>query len=121
MNSRQLKARQIVATGKITGRNGCYHVPSQSGRDRYKVVLVGLFPHCTCPDFELTGQECKHMMAVRSWLEECRGRGRAERIDPTARLPRPTFKQDWRNYNLAQTTEKSWFMSLLADLCRGIP
>jgi transposase len=121
MNARQLKAQQIVATGNITGGNGCYHVPSQSGNGRYKVVLAGLFPHCTCPDFELTNEPCKHMMAVRSWLDECKGKGRAERISPAVRLPRKTYKQDWPNYNLAQTTEKAWLMPLLADLCRSIP
>src|SRR5262245_10586234 len=121
MNARQLKAQQIVATGKITGGNGCYHVPSQSGNGRYKVVLEGLFPSCTCPDFELTGQPCKHMMAVRDWLgEQITGRP-AGRLNPTAKIPRKTYKQDWPNYNLAQTTEKSWFLALLSDLCRSIP
>jgi hypothetical protein len=31
-----------------------------------------------------------------------------------------TYKQDWRAYNLAQTTEKHRFLELLADLCRGV-
>jgi hypothetical protein len=33
---------------------------------------------------------------------------------------RVTYKQDWPNYNKAQTQEKRLFLSILADLCRGI-
>ena len=53
MEARQLKARQLVATGKITRGADCYFVPSQSGGGRYRVVLDGLFPHCSCADFEV--------------------------------------------------------------------
>ncbi len=35
--------------------------------------------------------------------------------------PRPTYKQDWVNYNKAQTSEKRLFCGLLADLCGTIP
>jgi transposase len=34
---------------------------------------------------------------------------------------RRTYRQDWPNYNRAQTTEKRWFLTLLADLCQSIP
>jgi transposase len=34
--------------------------------------------------------------------------------------PRPTFKQQWPAYNLAQTNEKAHFQTLLHELCRGI-
>jgi transposase len=34
---------------------------------------------------------------------------------------KPTYKQDWPAYNLAQTTEKDRFQGLLAELCRGVP
>lgn len=122
MDARELKARQIVATGKITGGNGCYHVPSQSGNGRYKVVLGGLFPNCTCADFELIGRDCKHMIAVRNWLGEQITGTPAERLSPSAKIPRKTYSQpSWKNYNAAQTTEKRWFLSLLSDLCRDIP
>ena len=37
------------------------------------------------------------------------------------RAPRPTYKQNWSSYNLAQTNEKDHFQVLLADLCAGVP
>lgn len=39
---------------------------------------------------------------------------------PSQEKPRPTFKQEWPAYNLAQTHEKSRFQSLLYALCQGI-
>jgi hypothetical protein len=33
---------------------------------------------------------------------------------------RKTYKQDWTNYNAAQTNEKDHFKQFLADLCAGI-
>ena len=41
-------------------------------------------------------------------------------LSAQAKLKKPTYKQDWPNYNKAQTTEKHRFQVLLADLCRGI-
>ena len=122
MKSRQLKARQIVAAGEITVGPGYYRVGAQSGPGCYRVTLEGLYPNCTCPDWETTGADCKHMLAVREWLLIQAG----DSVIPSRRaaanpVPRPTYKQDWKTYNLAQTTEKAWFMSLLADLCTGIP
>ena len=34
--------------------------------------------------------------------------------------PRPTYSQDWRSYNLAQTREKEMVATLLRDLCGAI-
>ena len=34
---------------------------------------------------------------------------------------RKTYPQDWPSYNAAQTAEKDTFMTLLANLCMGIP
>ena len=33
---------------------------------------------------------------------------------------KPTYSQDWRNYNQAQKTEKGMFLALLYELCEGI-
>ena len=35
--------------------------------------------------------------------------------------PRPTYSQDWPNYNLAQQNEKDMFLVLLRDLCATVP
>ncbi len=40
---------------------------------------------------------------------------------PSPASPRKTYSQDWPAYNAAQTSEKDTFMSLLADLCAGVP
>ncbi len=82
MYSRELKAQQLVATNRITGRDGVYSVPSQSGTGSYRVILNGMFPGCTCPDFELTGKDCKHMIAARNWRAERSEKKRTERLDP---------------------------------------
>jgi len=36
-------------------------------------------------------------------------------------VKKKTYSQNWPAYNLAQTTEKNWFLTLLADLCKAIP
>lgn len=118
MESRRQKAGQIVAAGKITRGPDHYVVPSQTGSARYRVVPDGLFPSCTCPDFELTGgQPCKHLLAVREWGDENRD---TPPDVPSAPAPRKTYKQDWPNYNRAQTIEKERFQVLLRDPCDGI-
>lgn len=110
-----------MATGKITEGNGCHFVPCQSpGSGYYRVELGGLFPNCSCPDFELTGADCKHMLAVREYLVH-KTNGTLPTEPPPVKVPRPTYKQDWANYNLAQNREKDHFQDLLADLCREIP
>src|SRR5262249_37854495 len=108
MDARELRARQLVADGNIAVCAGYYSVGSQYGAGRYRVVVDGLFPSCTCDDFETTGRECKHMLAVRKWLEVQKGNAPAPQPHVVAeRVPRKTYKQDWKNYNLAQTTEKN--------------
>lgn len=120
MNTRQLKALQLVATGKISGENGSYRVPSQSSNAFYTVSLEGE-PSCTCADFELTKKECKHILAARYWLSEQTTGISTEKPNPAAKIPRKTYKQDWPAYNLAQTTEKKWFLKLLSDVCQQLP
>lgn len=117
MEVRQQKARQIVAAGKITRGPDHFVVPSQNGSARYRVVPDGLFPSCTCLDFELTGLPCKHLIAVREWVDE--NRDTPDDV-PTAPVPRKTYKQAWVHYNRAQTTEKERFQVLLRDLCAGL-
>jgi hypothetical protein len=46
--------------------------------------------------------------------------GQSPKIDVDAVPKRPTYKQDWPAYGIAQRTEKHRFLELLADLCRGI-
>ncbi len=122
MDTRQLKAKQIVATGRITWAAGVFHVPSQSGgRGHYRVTLDGLFPTCSCESHDTTWGECKHIAAARLWQDEQRADPKPAPEPPPERIPRPSYKQDWANYDLAQTREKGHFTELLADLCGSIP
>jgi transposase len=122
MNARQQKAKAIVVSGNITRGPGCFFVPGSTG-SRYRVVLEGLFPSCTCADFETTHRDCKHMLAAREWEEQVRTFARPDvPVDPASIPvpPRPTYPRDWPNYNLAQTREKDHFLTLLGELCDGI-
>lgn len=124
MDARLQKARLIVAGGRITWHSGVYHVPSQYGNGRYRVTLDGLFPTCTCEDHDLTGGECKHILAAKLWRDEQRANPQpvpTVLLEPPANPKRKTYRQDWPNYDLAQTREKGHFLELLADLCRPIP
>lgn len=125
MDARQQKAEEIANGGKIVRGNGSWLVPSQSGKARNKVVLEGLFPSCTCEDFELRERDCKHLIAVRLFLEKTKGTGITENAssqppEPSPKVKRPTYRQDWPNYNAAQVAEKDHFQELLFDLCLGI-
>src|SRR5205823_3405862 len=89
-----------------------------------------------CADFELTERACKHMLAVKMWVEQGtadqphapyrrKRDGEPSSVEPPpdapATTPRKTYKQDWPNYNKAQTREKNHVRGLLADLCAGLP
>ena len=69
-NPRALRGLEIAAT-KVIVENGDANwvVPSQSTERRYRVGRgpEGAF-HCTCPDYELTGERCKHGFAVAFYL-----------------------------------------------------
>ena len=126
MDARETKARIILAAGNITCVKSVYRVPSQSGTGAYRVALDGLFPTCTCEDFDLNQCACKHIIAARLWREQCNAASQpnAEPLAPVVPPEPPkrkTYAQDWPNYNLAQNRERDHFQDLLADLCASIP
>ena len=102
---------------------GGWIVPSQSrgGSIKYAVIIAaGVKPTCSCPDYELRGDRCKHIFAVEHVIQtELFPDGR-ERVTETVRVTRTTYPQNWPAYNKAQTTEKDHFQVLLRDLCKGI-
>ena len=117
MDMRELKALEIAARQRIVFENGVWLVPSQSSATKYMVTLNPV--SCECEDFLLRREECKHVLAVRLTCER-EGHGKARSID-TSKIPkRPTYKQDWPSYNLAQREEKKRLRILLADLCSGL-
>ncbi len=125
MDAREQRGLVIAAKCKITQRGDAWLVPSQSGEERYVVTPDATKPRCTCPDHEQRQMKCKHIFAVEYVIQrEHHADGSAtvtETVRVTETVQRKTYKQDWTAYNAAQTTEKTWFLSLLADLCRVIP
>lgn len=115
MEVRQLKALEIAATSRIAQSGDVWLVPSQSRGTRYSVRLSPL--SCSCPDFEARGQACKHLLAV---LELIQHNATGQVIPTTEPVRKPTYKQEWHEYNLAQVNEKSKLLSLLSELCQNI-
>jgi transposase len=122
LDARQQKAQELAERAQIVQRNGYWLVPSQSTNSRHKVVL-GALPSCTCKDFELRDEDCKHILAVRLFIErQAKGEGTlVPSTEPAPKVKRPTYRQDWTNYNAATVNEKRHFQELLYDLCRDIP
>jgi hypothetical protein len=111
VDAREQRAKEIVAGGRIAFANGYWLVPSQSSAARHKVVVETLFPSCSCPDFELTDKPCKHILAVRLFIEQ-RKAGTPPQptaTEPAPKIKRPTYPQNWPTYNAAQTNEKAHF------------
>ena len=134
--ARRERGRTIAAWCRIEERKpGLWIVPAQSGGGSYWVRRENDPPTCTCEDFAKRQRACKHIHAVRLLIEQRAdpaGAGSAVPPDPTDApepsairkpmvAPRPTYRQDWPSYNAAQIHEKAKFLTLLTELCRGIP
>src|SRR5665213_1323719 len=116
---RELKGLEIAARSRIGYKDGVWIVPSQSGNGTYRVLLTARGDSCECEDHQLTTKPCKHIYAARLVRSRDHG-GRTPKIEIDGVPKRPTYKQNWPAYNLAQNTEKHRFQELLVDLCRGI-
>lgn len=124
MEAREVKGLEMAFQSKIEWTGKHFLVPSQTSKGRYRVDADASF--CTCEDFELHAKPCKHIHAVRVIKEMNRSTkveqqklhdAYADAVVP----PKKTYKQDWKNYNKAQTNEKRLFCELLSDLCRTVP
>lgn len=116
LSARQERGLVIAATAKLVRDGDTWLVPSSTGVGRYAVT--GEATRCTCPDFELREERCKHIWAVEYVVR------REESPDGTVtetRAVRVTYRQDWPAYNKAQTTEKEAFCKLLRDLVSTVP
>ncbi len=122
---REGRAVLLAASVKITQAAKGWRVPSQSGRGHaaYTVDLDGDTPHCNCPDHELRGCVCKHILAVRIVRQRELFEDGTETVTQTVTVTgsvRKSYPQNWKAYNAAQTTEKAKFQALLHELCEGI-
>src|SRR5580700_10911523 len=123
---RDNRALILAATQKIVQRGDHWVVSSQSepGVKTYKVDPDEQSPHCNCPDFELRGCTCKHILAVRIVRQRELFADGSETITETVtvaeKIVRKSYPQQWAEYNRAQVNEKDTFLSLLDALCEGI-
>jgi len=119
--SREERGRQIAKRGGIRQIGSRYAVPSQSGAaSAYIVDLVE--STCTCPDYELRRQSCKHLAAVYysiAWSADVAADGTITET-ATVKITRKTYPRDWRSYNAAQKNEGTYVEKLLRALCDGI-
>lgn len=117
--SREERGRHIAKNGGIKQIGSRYAVPSQSGTaGGYLVDLVE--ETCTCPDWELRRQQCKHVHAVYTWIAWGCEVAADGSVTETVTVKRKTFKRDWAAYNEAQTSEGIYVERLLRALCDGI-
>src|SRR5205809_5933474 len=100
MTTREQRAHEIANRFPITAKNGTWTVPSQTSATKYAVLLKGGVHRCTCPDHELHGNECKHILAVRYVIQgEVNADGTTTVTETFEVTKRTTYKQDWPAYN----------------------
>jgi len=118
MDARYERGVQLAQRGHIVKHAGGWKVLSQSGNGSYFVHLEN-GPSCTCPDFELRQQPCKHIHAVECLIVWDTVTDGSHIITTTkTQVIKVTYKQNWPAYNAAQTEEKERFIVLLDALSR---
>lgn len=118
--ARRQRGLVIAATSKITRDGKMWRVPSQSQPHSYLVKISASVSFCSCPDFEMRCEACKHIYAVEYVMQrEQDGQGNELTVESVSvtKTPRPTYPQQWEAYNKAQINEKDLFQSLLRNLC----
>jgi hypothetical protein len=111
MDARQAKGFALAANSEIIREGNVWIVPSESSSKKYVADLF--LQTCTCPDFEKNRVKCKHLHAVDYLVRKESNLP----LPAPVKTTRPTFKQQWHQYNLSQTREASYFKSLLFELC----
>lgn len=127
MDEREIKALQIAATTKIIQKGAdTWIVPSQTLKGRYAVTGTAEARECTCPDFELRQQACKHILALqlvlfRETSTETKPDGSTVTTVTEGQALKVTYGQpSWSRYNKAQINEKDLFVRLLRDLVADV-
>ena len=115
---RQLRGHAIANLVNIVKNKLGYKVPSQSGNGSYIVNICEGYPACSCPDFELRQEPCKHIYAVEITIQR---EERSDGITIETQAMRVTYKQDWPAYNASQIYEGDHFKTLLRELCDTVP
>jgi Transposase DDE domain/SWIM zinc finger len=120
MDARHERGLQLAQHGHIVKQADGWQVLSQSGSGHY-LVCIDPSPSCTCPDFEVRQQPCKHIHAVEQRITWDTAPDGSQTITTTEiKTAKVTYKQNWPAYNAAQTEEKERFIVLLDALCKLI-
>ncbi len=124
MEAREQRGLEIAAKSKLQQSGDRWFVPSQSAKRStyYTVKPDPAKPHCSCPDFEARQLRCKHLYAVEYVIQReftFDEATQTETLTETVTV-KQTYKQEWSDYNQAQTHEKEKFLQLLNDLCKSI-
>jgi len=122
MELRELRGMELAATRTIRKLDGWWRVPSQQGTGVYRVQLAKKFATCECLDYTTRGVRCKHIFAATFVSRRNNPDGSVTVTQAIAMAEvETTYPQEWAAYNQAQTNEKDKFLSLLSDLCNGLP
>jgi len=117
-NPRETRGLQIAQGGGIKQVDlNLYKVPAQWGTGSYTVNFGEFEPTCDCPDCQTRHVKCKHQWAVEYFLKF--EKDKLGNMTAT-QVKRVTYKQDWKAYNRAQTSEISVFDVLLRDLVQNV-
>jgi hypothetical protein len=119
MDFRELQGLEIAARCKVVFAGGAWRVPSQSTAGKAYRVTLGDRLGCECDDFQLRRRACEHVRAAQIVCARDHG-GTPPPLVVAAAPVRPSYPQNWPQYNQAQQTEKQRFRVLLFDLCRGL-
>ena len=111
--SREQRGVLIAQKYRIRRTDKGYEVPSQFNKGKYLVKIRYNKQECNCPDYEVRRQKCKHIFAVEYTLKKEIDQEGNTVITQTVKK---TYPQNWKAYNLSQTTEKERLMELLADI-----
>ena len=121
MDAREQRGMVIAATCRLNrADDGTWIVPSQSNTEKvYRVNLEA--KKCTCADHAESGHTCKHFFAAQfTYKRDFLPDGTMIETKSVTFTEKKIYRQDWRAYNLAQSTEKHRFHELLFDLTRGV-
>src|SRR3989338_3995359 len=115
--SREQRGQLIAQKYRIMRTDKGYEVPSQFNKGKYLVKVRYDHKECNCPDYEVRRQKCKHIFAVEFTLQEEIDNEGNKVITQTVKK---TYPQNWKAYNISQTTEKERLMELLSDITSRI-
>lgn len=90
-----------------------YAVKSQSGISTYTVIKTDNGFTCNCPDHILNKHQCKHILAVKTYIQE-----RDEFAN--TKTDNGSFRRDWSTYNLGSINSGKLNRIFLRQLCDTI-